>query len=412
MKLLMIVDKFYPKPYANTICADKIADYLKSQGIDIDFLAFKDSGIIGENTHNDSNVYYVNPDLRLKLFYYADNFNNKKISKIAKFLAKILSFSRKIFTFNFEPFYSFSFPKRISKSIIKLDKKNSYDGIITLLQPFDGTYAVFKKYKKIKKPWIIYAVDNLNNFNLKKYFKTRDTNKYWSLKFLKKCSGFIFTKSRENLYSDPCFDKFKKKMYASDIPLLNENLATPSYKYFKRNMINICYFGSLNSIHYNPIAVLEAFEKMKIKNDCALHFFSRGNGTDCVSKYSREHKLNVFIHDYLPYSEMLSVEKAADVLLSMKFSTNISAKIFEYISTGKPIIHFSGIKNDPDVPYLVKYGNAKIFNLFDDVSTDFDFESFIKINYSKISNDFCMNKPKFSGDLIRGIITNDLEQTK
>jgi hypothetical protein len=40
----------------------------------------------------------------------------------------------------------------------------------------------------------------------------------------------------------------------------------------------------------------------------------------------------------------------------------IPGKIFEYMSTGKPILHFSKFSEDPAITYLKRYPKALIIN--------------------------------------------------
>ena len=56
----------------------------------------------------------------------------------------------------------------------------------------------------------------------------------------------------------------------------------------------------------------------------------------------------------------------ADVIVSLKTSDQISAKIFECMSYGKPIVHFSGHKNDPNVYYLEKYTLGNIVKMYEE----------------------------------------------
>ena len=100
------------------------------------------------------------------------------------------------------------------------------------------------------------------------------------------------------------------------------------------------------------------------------------------------------------------IQKESDYLVSIKTSRDISAKIFQYIATGKRIIHFSGNEEDPDVEYLKRYPKAHIVECYKDTIevqiNKFLEQSFEDVNYDERIS-FEKNYPSYSKQLISTI---------
>lgn len=413
MKYLFVLDKYYPKPLANAVCCQNIINVLTSQGNEVEVLCFEDAEEKLES-YNGFKVYYVKPDAKLRNDYKADHFAGTKQGKKYFRRMKFHSLCRKILTFNYEPFYSFSFPRRIRKTIFEIVKKDHIECIVTSFQPFDGVYAMYKARKKDKLkdiPWIIYTLDNVDNVKLRKLLKLRSSHNYWSRKFLKYCDGFIYMESRKRDYEIKVFDEYRNKLYEADLPTLLEKYSLEDSS-SKNKRDTWTYLGSIDMAHYNPSFAIEFLSKCDEFSKSEYHFYSRGTGVNYLNEKKNEYPESLFVHNYVSREEVEKILKETTGLLSIKVTPYISAKIFEYIATGKPIIHFSSSENDPNVTYLEKYPKAVIVKEADYRSGKYTPEDFEKdlekakkatINKSEINKLFEMNKPEYSAKLIEEI---------
>lgn len=79
------------------------------------------------------------------------------------------------------------------------------------------------------------------------------------------------------------------------------------------------------------------------------------------------------------------------------------SKIYEYMSTGKPIIHTYTWEKDPCIEPLMKYGNALLLNEKEEVDVNsickFIEDSYI-IPYSDVKAKFMSATPEYTADLI------------
>ncbi len=89
---------------------------------------------------------------------------------------------------------------------------------------------------------------------------------------------------------------------------------------------------------------------------CAVDFYSAGNGTDAIRKATDNISLKGWV-------DKISLDKAyeeADAFISIaeKNGKQMSSKIFEYMSYGKPIIHIYYVDDDVNLRYLQQYSKA------------------------------------------------------
>jgi hypothetical protein len=92
--------------------------------------------------------------------------------------------------------------------------------------------------------------------------------------------------------------------------------------------------------------------------------------------------------------------------MGVKGLIGTAAKIFEYIATGKPIIHFYFDSFDTNNEYYKKYRNSLLINLNDDAQENADkINLFLSqpikiIEWNDLEKMFPMNIAKYTVDLI------------
>ena len=404
MNILILTDKYFPTPLANSICAQNIADAFINSGHNVDILAYRDSGIIGKKSYNGCNVTYITPDLRTRLFYYSKNFPNGRFSKIAESVAKLFNRAKKFIMLPLFPMYSFYFPLGIYQRIIKMHIKRKYDLIVSVFTPFDSAVAGYwfkKRYPKIK--WCLYSLDTFINQRYSFLNKKGNTNNYWLPKFLDKCDLFIYMRSRKKEYADSYFDKWRYKIKCSDIPLMiNDPIEMPPA--CLNEVEQWVYAGSLGPPHYITDDLIEIFMGLKDGKKRELHFYSYGDSCEKLKTIKASAQSKVICHPYIAHDKLMIIYKNADVLVSMKYSDQISAKIFEYMTYGKKIVHISGCNSDPNVHYLLKYAKGIVLEPY-----KYSKDKCIKILLGKLYNFaeketdlsyFKMNRPEYTADVI------------
>lgn len=415
MKLLVLTDKYYPRPYANAACAQELIRCWVADGHVVDVLAYEDYDGM-PSTWEENAVFYVKPDWRLRSYYYADFFQNTRKGRLRRFFANIISKSRGLILFPWQPFWSFSFPRRIYRKIEELHSNNHYDGIVAILKPLDCNIAVchFKK-KHPQIPYIVYCVDTMEKTILRPIFGGLYSDGFfWEKRLLSYSDAYFYMQPRIKTYEKKKFDPYRRKLVVADLPrFMAKDISSVSVFDFSHDGENWVYAGSLGPPHYAADNVLEVFEIISTNKKRTLHLFARGEDADRLAKIARERKISVVVHGYVNTDTLLSVMSSADVIVSIKTSCQISAKIFECMSYGKTIVHFSGVDCDPDVEYYKKYPLCFVFKMYDDYCSQL--ESLLefldqnvgkRVDIASLEEIFMMNTPEYSANKIVDKIKN------
>lgn len=140
-----------------------------------------------------------------------------------------------------------------------------------------------------------------------------------------------------------------------------------------------CVFtGSFYSNIRDPKYMLEIFRKSSSK------LFIVGSGR--TSNESNNANNNIIYLGRKSLTETKSILNSADFLVNLgnSVSNQVPSKIFDYISSGKPIIHIRKLENDPSMVYLSKYPLCLDLYEGDPIEMNLQkLEAFIKENKGK-----------------------------
>lgn len=368
MNLLILTDKYFPRPYANAMCAQELIRAWNKIGYKTDVLAYKDSGIQIDKWEG-NHIYCVQPDDRLRLFYYADAHRKKAVGKLAYIGANILSKVKGTILLPWQPFYSISFPNRIYRKMCQLHEEKHYDGVIAILNPLDSNIAACKFKKRYPDiPYVVFCVDTLKKSFVQKYIGTHFADGFfWEKRILQKCDAYFYMAAREKDYEPARYDPYRNKLHMSDMPRfkVKDLSCIPKYDFGEQGE-HWVYAGSIGGPHYNPWQMLEIFKKVSHSPKRILHLYTRGAEAERIEALAKAEKLNVRVHGYVDAKTLESIMATADVLVSLKTSAEVSAKIFECMSYGKPVVHFSGHLKDPDVYYIKQYTLGSVIKMYDE----------------------------------------------
>ncbi len=145
-------------------------------------------------------------------------------------------------------------------------------------------------------------------------------------------------------YHPNCLDK----LVHIEHPLLvrpKENTCPPSRE--ERSRSRVIFAGSLSAGVRDPEFALNLF--CRLGDVAHLDMYVMGSGRDLVQPTSLENPDAVSLLDAVPASEMASLLAKADCLLSIGNTTNDQkpSKVVEYMAMGKPILHICSIAGDP-----------------------------------------------------------------
>lgn len=241
------------------------------------------------------------------------------------------------------------------------------DVIIPVCLPFEAVLAAVNYKKRHREVILIPFLFDRFTFN-----SSLQRNR---LNLYRKKQRHIGLENRMLRYSDHVFamyqlrdslkkldKRYQKKITYIEHPLLKElspvkesNKDRSSKDENNENeKIRLLYAGALYRGYRSPFYLLRVFRHLK--GDFCLQFFSFGNCEKVIQRYAKKDK-RISSYGLVDSHELEQQYANADVLISIgNFkSRNMASKIFEYMSMGKPIIHFYANSKDPVLRLLKKY---------------------------------------------------------
>ena len=262
------------------------------------------------------------------------------------------------------PDYSMFWLYQVYKNRNKISK--DYDVIISVSLPFSSHIAAYVINKKVKKHWIM---DIGDPFSLKvdapenNRFLYSGLNKRYEKKFYSLADNILFTHQDALNNHKQFFDIPNDKLIvANPISNFDNDLFKSALSYdYSSKPIKISYFGIFTKGVRSPNSFLELVKK---NNEMEFSWYVNEDSEKIIKSCD----LNIDKHSF--YSQVSREEaqklmvNSAHCLLSIgnKNPNQIPSKVVEYLATGKPIIHFTEIDNDPVIKLSNQFHNLITIN--------------------------------------------------
>ncbi len=341
-KYLIVSDEFYPYDNASTNCLSHIISEIVKQRNDVTVLCCsysKDLPLCEKKDGYCIKRIYMNP---FQLRYYKDyplagesffkSFFHKVIGLLCGVLKRLKYFVKYEFVLknnNFDYILSIHFPPKNNDIVFSFPLKKE-KWIVLYFDPYvyNKTLSRNVELRKIKEKIWIHKIDGIVNFD------------------------GISQENEKNNY----FPYTQKKHL--DIPLPNLVLDT-----FDNNNISfhqkviICYTGMFYEDIRNPNAFIDLFYSV---NSQKYSFEFYGDSCNYLENHYKKLPECFILKGAISAEECKKVICDSDILfnLSNKCTNQIPSKVFEYISTGKPILNFYYSDEDPSLKYFLKYPNV------------------------------------------------------
>jgi hypothetical protein len=277
-----------------------------------------------------------------------------------KLLKKIYRFFYKFFAWpDYTMFWIFSIWKNRKK--IDID----YDLIISVSLPFSSHVAAYIINKDKNKKWIMDIGDpfslKTNAFENNRYLY-KSLNYYFENKFYKKAHQVVFTHQESANEHKIFFNMPENKVtIGSPISTFSQELFQKSVSFnYEAKPITIGYFGVLTKGVRSPSQVLKFFEQ----TDFEFHWYTNSDSKEMIKQNKIDFNRNK-LFDMVTRNEAL--EKMVTSLHCLLSIGNLNpsqlpSKIIEYISTGKPVLHFVEIKDDPVLEIAKEFSNLIVID--------------------------------------------------
>ncbi len=419
-KILCITDFYYPKPLANGICLEQIVEELKSRNNEVHVLCLGEKKAQKKIVHNGVKIYFVNKRIFYSLLEYGEENIEAIKGKIIYNLALLINRTSKLLLLPFYPMASFISIYSYYKKIKLLHAENNYDLMISTYCPFDGLIAgalVKKKYGE-KLKYGIYLLDTLSNVGNSKWFSAKWMEKKgvkWEKRVFSYADFILYMRTHYIHHQKKVYEPYRKKMRVVDTPLFSRILTSQNSLKAENRVYKWIYAGAFYAGRREPNYVCKVITELNKNNNIKkniIHFYSRGDCEETISNYQKNAQGTIVRHGYVDHSEVYNAIEKADVLVSVG-NTNtemVPSKIFEYMSTGKKMIHFYEADGDSCIPYLQNYPNVilvdvkKDFQININIINDFINQQIINVTYEEIEKIFFENTPSYTVNKIEEII--------
>lgn len=400
-KILIVTRCFYPHGDATSGVVGNLAIALKSKGCDVSVLAFTS---YKEDERRDS--WH---DIKVKNIYVAESRlmgqikNELKEAPISTILIAGKKSLIKLFgklhptykKLSINPVLSISYNKYIERTL----NEEHYDICLITMMPHEAVWSMMNlsSRKSVNTPFGILQYDTFwNQEELPEKYKD---DRFRFEQSIAEQSLFVMTTPQIYSINTERDENLKIKLISSEFPAVVEKIADK--RKGSDGKIHCVFLGRLYEKVRPPEKVVKIIAGLDF-SEIIFDFYGMGQELIEQSPDYEEAKNKICLHGSVGNEEAEEVRALSDVLINID-NTNMSqvpSKIFEYISTGKPIINFYFNDGSPILEYLKKYPICINVN----VNTETDYESIILflnktknkvISFDVIKHMYIQNTPEY-----------------
>lgn len=317
-------------------------------------------------------------------------------------------------------------PETIDRALVKAylaeleSMSRPPDAIIPLVFPFESVIAALE-YRETNRPVQIipYVFDDfvdsgsLHVFGLARKIKRR-AHIELERTMLEKSAAVLAMHPLEPHFRRNFGQELVKKVAFLEHPLLCRPSATLTHS--RQTDLQMCFTGSLVNNVREPGILIDLLRKVRIPWAVKAHFYVMGNAAAKVPTTRFANGVEVINHGRVSKAEADAAVQRADFLLNLGEAQGrqVSSKIFEYMATGKPIIHLAFARNDAVTNILEKYPLALCLQAesMGEKGGASELDQFISKNrHSRMSFDdvlaiFPEAAPEATADMIENIVSD------
>lgn len=402
MNILVLTELNHGK-YAVThgICCNAIATELIKMGHSIHFLQEKVYGNEPDEEMIDGfTIHRIPRTFHRKLSVCSAESNRSIKGKVSRIFLRIIS-AQVVLLYPWYPLRRPLLTFKVMRKAKKLHESVGFDMTFCSYYPMSALYAGEYLKKKCGVPFVSYLLESFTNitgnrFLLSKTFMNNQGLKY-EKRFFSASDLILNLKCHEEHFQNSDYSAFSHKMQITDIPYLKDRTRS-THSERSKNHINLVYTGGVK--RHLVQTVISFFSEI---NDVTFHVYGPNNNAFPDCRF-------IVKHGKVSYKDALYAQDTADILVSMGNAEDtynfIPSKIFDYISTGKKIVHFHHTNNDVSISYYKKYANCCLVNTSDDYKKNLDkLREFLSSNeevieWNELEKLFPMNKAQYTAELV------------
>lgn len=419
MKILALTYNFKPDTSPTAYCLEVLVEKLSDKH-EITILTSlpQDKSISYNADHDNYKVLrYIDP---LAYFNYAIRqklSDSKGVEKIFWAVSKFFSSFVNRCNYFFYPDGGYFWQRYVFKKITRDIDLEEYEAIIASI----GLYSTQKLAVKLKKlnpslKIVTYLndplpIDNPFIINTKHIFNEKTISE----SSISTSDTILANDIIYNKYANGIFNDNKFKFINVDIPLLKQFPTNSNDFNYNgdQNSLKILFAGSLYKEIRNPERAISSILQI---SDMKISIHLIGNINDCaevIYKLSKKFPDRIFTYGTIERELLYCAMEKADYLLNIgnDLEGQVPSKIFEYMSSGKPIIHYYTKEHDTSIKYLKKFKHVYMYNLNGDDTIQtkelFHFlheNKNLKVPYHTVKKILYANTPEYVAEQVHNVL--------
>lgn len=213
---------------------------------------------------------------------------------------------------------------------------------------------------------------------------------------------------------------FLEKVIFLEHPLLSPPKAAPQR--YDDGVIRLCFTGSLIKKVREPSYLISVLSAIKLGTPVRADFFVKGNAAHRVPSGVLKNGLEIVNHGRVSKLEADEAVARADILINIGEVTGrqVSSKVFEYMSTGKPIMHLANLETDAVTSILSRYPLALCLmedrsQIHENARKIYDFivaGAVKKLTFDQVQSIYPEALPSTTADVFRDIVQRQFVGTR
>lgn len=306
------------------------------------------------DTEDKSHKYKIIEGVRIYTLPFAENL--KKHSRFYELLMLVLKIP-------IYPLYNILKNYKYYKACKELLRNEKFDIVVAQCYPQESviTGTLLKKYGQIDRLVVLFW-DNIygklprriipQNFALKRQRRLEG----WIAKYADKLVTPSAVKSFHDTFGDVAA-ALGKRVYLDHPSVIRPSTTPLSLKkdFIKSDKINLLYSGRCYSVNHLAYCI-SLLNKCHLSENMNLIFLCKGISETEFAKITNGFKGSATLSGWIPVDDLLALYKEVDCFMSFGGNpTQVTSKVYEYMSNGKPILHFYEFDNDVNVSLFARY---------------------------------------------------------
>lgn len=400
---VFLTNQYLPNPGATGLCVHQLAKQLASKGSEVFSICYATVDLA--TSYDGVKVIGVKPPVYCR--------NEQKGGRFYREYRNMVSRASKLVHITSYPLRSDALVRRYRNAVREILKERTNVTVVASFTPLEAVLAgeILKREYKERVKFIYYSTDTLSNEQGEDGFLPASYRQKcgirWEKRLFAAADKILVMECHQKHYFSDVYKAFQEKMSVVNFPLFSKLDVKERAKDLS-DEISMVYAGSLYRVLRNPQFLCDCLVKLSKEMNISVDFLGGGDCGDILEKSGRESEGHIRGHGMQSNDTAMRYISNADVLLSIGNAESPMApsKIFEYMATGKPIVHTYTYEKDPCLEPLRKYGNALIIKEDDkfDISQLQAFVASPKVvDFQTVAKIFRTSTPEYTTSLIEGL---------